>query len=315
MSHTRSMCKTLLLGVSMLMVATCCIAVNAQLLKGTRFLYGPPMVAVSQLGLDADVTARNAMAVDGSSNVYLTGSGTAGSAGADWLTIKYNVSGVEQWRAILNGRGNNTTTDEARNIMLGPDSNPVVVGSSSLLAAGGRRCTAVKYDAATGKELWRYWPSLPAATPAWSESLCFGMAIDSAGNVLMVGRTREQFNFGNADIYVAKISATGSLLWHQTLANGAYAPGIVAPNTISAGSDDLAAFVTVDSSNNVYVAGRTQESATNYVWAIFKIAATGGAPSWRTNVGGSGDSRVRGVAVDAGATQVAVVGSRESRPG
>ena len=273
------------------------------------------MVAFSQLGLDADVTARNAMAVDGSSNVYLTGSGTAGSAGTDWLTIKYNASGVEQWRAILNGRGNNTTTDDARNIMLGPDGNPVVVGSSSLLATGGRRCTAVKYDAATGKELWRYWPSLLAATPAWSESLCFGMAIDLAGNVLMVGRTREQFNFGNADIYVAKISATGSLLWHQTLANGAYAPGIVAPNTISAGSDDLAAFVTVDSSNNVYVAGRTQEGATNYVWAIFKIAESGGTPIWRSNLGGVGDSRTRGIAVNIGATQVAVFGTRESRPG
>ena len=315
MYPTQSMCKTLFRRVLLLVAATCCVAVHSQILKGTRFLYGPPMVAFSQLGLDADVSARNAMAVDGASNVYLTGSGTAGSAGTDWLTIKYNASGVEQWRAILNGRGNNTTTDDARNIMLGPDGNPVVVGSSSLQAAGGRRCTAAKYDAATGKELWRYLPSLPAATPAWTESECFGMAIDSAGNIVIVGRTREQFNFGNADIYVAKLSASGSLLWHQTLANGAYAPAVVPPNTVSVGSDDLAAFVTVDSSNNVYVAGRTQEGATNYVWAIFKIAATGGAPSWRTNVGGGGDSRVRGVALDAGATQVVAVGTRESRPG
>ena len=216
MNHTQSTCKTLFLRALSLVVATCCIAANAQILKGTRFLYGPPMVAFSQLGLDFDATTRNAMAVDGSSNVYLTGSGTAGSAGADWLTIKYNASGVEQWRAILNGRGNNITADDARNIMLGPDGNPVVVGSSSLLATGGRRCTAVKYDAATGKELWRYWPGLPTAPIAWAESECFGMAIDSAGNIVMVGRTREQFNFGNADIYVGRIqprSATKSSEW------------------------------------------------------------------------------------------------------
>ncbi len=301
--------------VVLLFAATHCIAINAQILKGTRFLYGPPMVASSQFGLDADVSARNAMAVDGNSSVYLTGAGTAGSPGTDWLTVKYNASGVEQWRAVLNGRANNGVADNAYNVRVGPDGNPVVVGSSSLQAAGGRRCTAAKYDAATGKELWRNWPSLPAATPAWAESECLGMIIDSVGDIVIVGRTREQYNFGNADVYVAKLSATGSLVWHRTLANGAYAPAIVPPNTISAGSADLAAFVTVDGGNNIYVAGRTQEGASNYVWAIFKIAPTGGAPLWRTNVGGTGDSRVRAVAVDAGATRVAVVGTRESRPG
>ena len=239
---------------------------------------------------------RAARACDGSDYIATLTPPTLGRSGRPSCiapAATHRTPGAEQWRAYLNGRGNNSTTDDARNILLGPDGNPVVFGSSSLLVAGGRRCTAVKYDAATGKELWRNGPSLPAATPAWTEFECFGMAIDSAGNIVMVGRTREQFNFGNADIYVAKMSATGSLLWQQTLANGAYAPAIIAPNTVSASSDDLASFVTVDSSNTVYVAGRTQEGATQFVWAIFKIAATGGSPIWRSNMGGSGDSRVR----------------------
>lgn len=289
---------------------------NAQILKGTGFIYGPPMQGSSELGLNGDVTAKHALAVDSAGNAYITGSAFLGGVGNDWLTVKYNTLGVEQWRATLNGRANSATADEARSVRLSTDDNIVVTGSSSV--AGGtnaRRCTVAKYDSATGKEIWRALPGPPSASPAWSETLCFAAAIDSSGNIIVTGRAREQFNFGNSDIYVAKFNSNGGLIWHKALGpSGAYAPAVVPPATISAGSDDLAAFVTVDSSGNAYIAARTQETATNYVWRIFKLDGTG-AQLWRADVGGSGDSRPRAIAINGAATHLAVAGTIDGKAG
>ena len=243
---------------------------QAQVLKGTKFLYSAPLQGVSQLGGDNDGTTRSALSADSSGNVYVTGSANTGGVGNDWLTIKYDVSGNETWRAVLNGRGNTATTDDARAVKIGPDGNPVVVGSTSHNAGTlYRRCTAAKYDAATGREIWRANPSPPSG---WLESQCFAMSVDSAGDIIAVGRTRALYNTGNGGIYVVKINASGSFVWSQVIDTGALA-----------GSDDLAATVTVDASNNIYVGGRTQEAATTYVWAIMKFAPTGGTAPLRAS--------------------------------
>lgn len=298
---------------SLLGCALLCGVAYGQVLKGTKFLYSAPMQGYSQLGFDNDPTSRSALTSDSAGNVYATGVAYTGGVSNDWLTIKYDVSGNETWRAVLNGRGNTATGDDAHAVKIGPDGNPVVVGGSSHNAGTlYRRCTAAKYDAVTGREIWRVSPAPPSG---WLETQCFGMSIDSAGNIIAVGRTREQYNFGNSGIYVVKFNSSGGVVWVQVVDTGAYSPAIVPPATVSAGSEDLAAFVVTDSSNNIYVAGRTQEDATNYRWAIMKFAAAGGAATWRTNVGTVGDSRPRGVAVNAAATQIAVVGTFAGQPG
>ena len=288
-----------------LFMAACVLlagAAEAQLLKGTKFLYSAPLQGVSQLGADNDLTTRGALTADASGNVYVTGSANTGGVGNDWLTIKYDASGNETWRAVLNGRGNTATTDDARAVKIGADGNPVVVGSTSHNAGTlYRRCTAAKYDAATGREIWRTNPGPPTG---WLESQCFAMSIDSAGDIVAVGRTRALYNTGNGGIYIAKFSASGSFVWSQVIDTGALP-----------GSDDLAATVTVDASNNIYVGGRTQEAATNYVWAIMKFAPAGGTALWRSNVGTLGDSRPRAIAINAAGTQIAVVGTRAGQAG
>src|SRR4051812_12456520 len=62
------------------------------------------------------------MVMDASGNVYVTGIGVGTSGNFDYITIKYNAAGVQQWIAQYNGTGNGldeahaVTVDAAGNV-------------------------------------------------------------------------------------------------------------------------------------------------------------------------------------------------------
>jgi len=66
------------------------------------------------------------IAVDGSGNVYVTG--TSFGIYTDYATVKYSSSGVQQWAARYNGPGN--FSDNANSIALDGSGNVYVTGSS-----------------------------------------------------------------------------------------------------------------------------------------------------------------------------------------
>lgn len=67
------------------------------------------------------------LALDRDGNVYITGSGTGTGSGLDYITIKYNAAGVQQWEARYNGPGN--SDDDAFSIALDLRGNVYVTGS------------------------------------------------------------------------------------------------------------------------------------------------------------------------------------------
>ena len=75
------------------------------------------------------------LAIDGFGNVYTTGhSGNLGGSTAlvDYVTIKYNPDGVQQWLQVYDGPAG--YSDEGRNILADPFGNVYVTGSSARTA-------------------------------------------------------------------------------------------------------------------------------------------------------------------------------------
>ena len=68
------------------------------------------------------------LAIDGSGNVYVTGSSNGANSLPDYATIKYNSAGQEQWVARYDGPGN--SYDIARGIAVDDLENVYVTGNS-----------------------------------------------------------------------------------------------------------------------------------------------------------------------------------------
>jgi hypothetical protein len=144
-----------------------------------------------------------AMAVDGSGNVFVTGS-SAGSGGDwDYATIAYSGAGVPLWTNRYNGPANGY--DEARAVAVDGRGNVFVTGSSAG-SGGDWDYVTIAYSGA-GVPLWtnRY------NGPANGYDEARAVAVDGCGNVVVTG-----FLFASefdSDYATIAYSGAGVPLW------------------------------------------------------------------------------------------------------
>jgi hypothetical protein len=80
-------------------------------------------------GPDSPYDVATSLAIDGDGNVYVTGTTWGGSMiGSNYITIKYNPAGIEQWVRLYNGPGNGS--DDANSLAVDGDGNVYVTGIS-----------------------------------------------------------------------------------------------------------------------------------------------------------------------------------------
>jgi hypothetical protein len=181
-----------------------------------------------------DHTHSDAIAVDVTGNVYVTGASFGLDSEYDYVTIKYDADGNQLWARRYNGPGNDRDIPFA--LALDNKGNVLVTGGSVGLGTDYDYAT-IKYDS-DGNELWVARYNGPANGPDGANAL----VLDNAGNVYVTGNST---GIGTGyDYATVKYDPQGNLIW-------------VARHDGPAGDVDVASAVVLDAVGNVYVTGQS----------------------------------------------------------
>lgn len=232
----------------------------------------------------------SSIAVDNSGNVYIAGYSTGVGTGYDYLTIKYNSAGVQQWEQRYNGTGN--STDNVFSLKIDGSANVYITGFSGGSGSGNDYLT-IKYNTA-GVQQWlqRY-----NGTGNGSD-IARGLVVDDSGNVYISGYTTGSTS--GADMTTIKYNSGGIQQWLQIY------------NGIGNSNDEVYA-LTKDGSGNIYVTGFSTGSGTGSDYATLKYNAAG-SPQWLQSYNGptGNTDESYSVAVDASGYVYVTGGSQSS---
>jgi uncharacterized delta-60 repeat protein len=176
-----------------------------------------------------------AVAIDPSGNIYVTGYSYGNGTRRDYVTIKYDSAGNELWVARYNGPRNRW--EEALDIGIDSLGDIYITGRSE----GGY--VTIKYNS-EGNELWvaKY------NGPNNKVDDVYAMALDSYGNVYVTGYSCS--DGGGSDFATVAYNSSGTELWTARY--------------VSPGNNyDKATDITTDQFGNIYVTGYSSENSTD----------------------------------------------------
>lgn len=214
-------------------------------------------------GNDDDLSS--AIAVDGLGNVFVTGYSVGLISSEDYLTIKYNSAGNEQW---INSYDNPDMDDiDIANSMILDGTGNIYVTGYSIGNGSAEDYATVKYNSA-GNEQWvrRY------NGTGNDYDITTGMAVDGSGNVIVTG-----YSVGSSsaeDYATVKYDPQGNSLWVNRY-NGA------------SNSYDIATSIAADSQGNAYVTGYSYGDLTSEDYATIKYSPEG-LEEWVSKYNGTG---------------------------
>jgi len=179
------------------------------------------------------------VAVDGTGNVYVTGStGSFGAGQSDVFLLKYDPSGnllfQETWGGTQNDYGSGIAVDGGGNVY--------VTGSTYGATSGVASVFLLKYDPSGNLLFEKTWGGTQSDYGS-------GVAVDGAGNVYVTGYTySSSATLGVPNAFLLKYDPSGTLLFQKTWGGlrGDYGYGVA-----------------VDGSGNTYVSGYTYSFGPN----------------------------------------------------
>jgi uncharacterized delta-60 repeat protein len=233
--------------------------------------------------------AQNTLALGPNGSVYVTGTSDGVGTGRDFITIKYDRNGKEEWARRYDGPGSGW--DFGRRIVVTPDGCAYVTGDSTG-ANGDTDYATLKYSP-DGTLLWcrRY------DGEGGSADVALGLALRPGGGVVVTGNSTGAAH--NLDFVTISYGADGTRNW-------------VAPYDGSGHGADTGDAVAVDDFGCVYVTGRSRGLTTGDDYATVKYSAAG-ALVWEARYEGAGADDPQGLALTADG--VYVTGASETAPG
>ena len=207
------------------------------------------LIWLKQLGVSAKNTYGFAVAVDSSGNVYASGSTSGGLNGNsqtgsyDYFVVKYDSSGNLTWLKQL---GLAAIPTESYGVSVDSSGNVYAVGYTSgglngNTLTGSKDYFVAKHDS-SGNLTW-----LKQLGVSGLRSYTTAVTVDSSGNVYASGYTTGGLNgntqTGGYDYFAVKYNSSGTLTWLKQAGKSA--------------KDAFGQGVAVDSSGNVFVAGKT----------------------------------------------------------
>ena len=191
-----------------------------------------------------------ALALDASGNVYVTGTSSGIGTSQDIATVKYDTDGNQQWAARYNGPDNDR--DVGREVAVDASGNVFAYGYSIRLDTDEEDFATIKYDP-DGMELWARLYNGPGNDEDYPKAL----ALDAYGNAYVCGNSYDSTTL--LDYATLKYASNGDLVWTVRYDGPA--------NDTDYGSD-----LAVDASGNVYVTGGSTGTGTEYDYATIKYS-------------------------------------------
>ncbi len=225
---------------------------------------------------DSSRDVANSIAIDNTGNVYVAGTSYGGATNFDYVIIKYNSNGIQQWAVRYNSIIN--SYDEAIGIVIDNSGNVYVTGAS---AGNGSvsEFTTIKYDFSGMQQ----WVAGYRGTGDMSSHPA-SIKLDASGNVYVTGSSN---HIGSNDNYATvKYNSNGVQQWAVQYF------GV-------SNFQDNAYSMDVDKTGNVYVTGASWGNGTNLDYTTIKYNSNG-VQLWAARYNGSGNSTdiANSVAVD-----------------
>ncbi|RJP78414.1 MAG: T9SS C-terminal target domain-containing protein [Candidatus Zixiibacteriota bacterium] len=186
------------------------------------------------------------LVLDAEDNIYVTGTSYGSLTSWDYVTIKYDSAGIQQWIAIFNGLGD--AVDQAFDLAVDGAGNVYITGFTQIFVYNDD-CATIKYDP-YGVEQWVAYYSGPGAIDDYG----YKLALDDGGNVIVMGSS-----YG--DITTIKYNLNGVQMWVA----GYNGPA----NAVDHGLGGLH----VDIAGNIYVTGSSNGMGTNEDYVTIKYSS------------------------------------------
>jgi uncharacterized delta-60 repeat protein len=179
---------------------------------------------------------------DAAGNVHAAGTTTSSSLNQDFVIVKYNSSGMEQWAKLYNGTGN--SADNGVKVAVDNQQNVYVTGSSQATSTFGRNdIITLKYNSSGEVQFTKTYDAAGYGDNAAD------LEIDENANLYVSGSTQDTALAVRLDYITIKYSSAGEELWTIKYDGPDH-------------TGDQAIGLALDGDNNVIVTGTSQSHIT-----------------------------------------------------